>query len=532
MTSGSPPRKTQPRRIAAVLLPRLALECASEDAGAEMQRVVVVAEPTRVPKDATWVLRGIHRIRDATDDLRKQGVHPPQRVLDAQDFAPALDVVIVKERRLSEELQLLAELCLQVSPIVEPVLDGLGDRLLIDLTGLPRSVAESAAALESVCAEAGHQTLIAVSSGRLLSTALTRALQLHAGRRRQSGWTHVDDDRAAAVTRRLPLPSLGMSPELTDALLELGLNVAGDLMQLRQVRLAPRLQTEAQRVLDLLAMHDVAPLSGIAPPDDISEKTDLDFPLHEVEPLLFVTGPLTERICQRLRGRGERALAIDLILHQRPFEPGDPPTQETLSLAFPEPLDDAHAIMRALAVRLEVYVLRSEVHRVQLVSVRASRVPAGQQRMAFLAAEPGQEREVPPQLRALLAELTMELGEGRVGVLRSCSEVLPERMTERWWPASDVSPPDEGDPNDVVDRALGGRFLAAWPWPLHLLPTPVHVRGLRVLRRLPFCRLEGETSDRLPFVRDYQVLVTSDGRRALGIWDAENEELKVQGWFD
>jgi len=510
------------RIIAAAFLPRLALESAAQESALENR--VIVLRPAR----SDWQLRSVQRIVDATDDLRALGVAPPMRLCDAQRFAPALDVTLLDETQLSERLLFLAELCLAASPIVEPGPSG----IFLDLTGIPDDTAVLLARIQAVLADAGHVAAVAASPGRRLSEALARAAYRY---RRQdpSPPLVVEEERADAALARLPISVLGLSPELHESLDELGLHTAQDLRRAQSVGLAPRLREEARAVFDLLSLHDQAPLKPIPHPEQLTEQLELDEGIRYVEPLLFALRPLFQRLCLRLKARRRLLSALEITLRVRPgidSMSADVPwsTREDvgLTLRFPVPLDDEKAVLRAFAARLERSGLPGEVERVILFASGTAERVVGQAVLPFDGVAGASRHEVESRLGALIAELVGELGPTHVGGLRLRASLLPEQMTELVWPGQGTV--TDGDASAIPP----GFFAGGWPWPIRLLSMPMPVGVHEIAKAREFCVLEGVDDRERPFSREYRVLVFKDGRRALGVWDSEVEQVFVQGWFD
>jgi hypothetical protein len=140
-------------------------------------------------------------------------------------------------------------------------------------------------------------------------------------------------------------------------------------------------------------------------------------------------------------------------------------------------------------------------------------------------------------VESLLAELSAELGSDRVGCLVVTDDPRPERMTDLRWPAPPPprppAAPKRRRPRKRAVTVTGGRFLASWPWPLRLLPQPQRLGGgASVVHQALLGVLDGEDAQDALYAREYRLIVFDDGRRALGLWDGELEELWIQGWFD
>lgn len=536
--SSPPSQKRGGRQIAALWLARLPSELLQERTEEPLAQTAIVLDDS-VTRKRAFTPRGVTRIVDCTDDLRAVGVHPPMRTLDAQRYAPAMQVEILRDQEIEARLQALAEMLLRVTPVVEPgrALGPHQNALFLDLTGLWGDVRTHLASAQKLLAEQRHMAKIAVAPGQRLALALAR--DPHGPPLR----VVTAQDRSAAI-ERLPLAALGLDPDLVETLRELGVTTGGALNRLRQKNLAPRLHAEAKTTLALLSGHDTRPLKSISPPDDILEKVLVDFGVRDVEPLLFLARPLADRIIARLQARQEKLGEATIRMRlQRPISEEERFFNIALPLVFPEPIDRASALVQAFAARLNRHGIRDEtgapvpdpeVVELAIEVARSGRIVASQQDAFSLGGAP------PAALRALLGELWAELGEGAVGRLVVENTLLPERMTTLQWTDATPRPLERSPLAAARDQCREGTFMAAWPWPLKLWSTPKRLAQMPErhlsFTESPLALLEGEVerSDgaEIPFRRHYCSLRFSDGRRALAFVDDELEDIWVQGWFD
>lgn len=537
-SSTASPQKRGGRQIAALWLARLPSELLQERAEEPLEQTAIVLDDT-ITKKRPFTPRGVTRLVDCTDDLRKIGVHPPMRTLDAQRYAPAMQVEIVRDQEIEARLQALAEMLLQVTPVVEPgrALGPHQNALFLDLTGLWGDVRNHLQSAQTLLAKHRHVAKIAVAPGQRLALALAR--DPHA----PLVQVVTSQNRSSAIAN-LPLAALGLDPDLVDTLRELGVTTGGALQRLRQKNLAPRLHAEAKTTLALLSGHDTRPLKSISPPDDILEKVLVDFGVRDIEPLLFLARPLADRIMARLSARQEKLGEATIRMRlQRPISEEERFFDIALPLVFPEPIDRPSALVQAFAARLQRHGIRDEsgapvpdpeVVELAIEVARSGRIVASQQDAFSLGGAP------PAALRALLGELWAELGEGAVGRLVVENALLPERMTTLQWTEATGRSLDRPPLVAARDQCRAGTFMAAWPWPLKLWATPVRLAQMPE-RHLSFTQtslallegeVEGPDAGETPFRRHYCVLRFSDGRRALAFVDDELEDIWVQGWFD
>lgn len=530
--------------VAVVALPRLPSEVVTSSTGTTSStqghtgytgmRGVVVDEV-----GASFVLRSVLTLVDAGDEARALGVLPGMRIIDAQVHAPTLALDVVRRSRIDDELRVVAEVLLACAPIVQPFAPATWTKMpmaavALDLTGMARAVDKVLVDVQRACARLGHKAVVAASPGTRLSFALARALARANGQGRSDVSTlYIKPRDVPRALTRLPLESLGLSADLAAQLSALGARSAGDIERLLPRGAVERLGAESKAVLDIVGAR-YAPLRALVPPERIVERMDLDHPLADVEPLMFVLNNLCNRVCMRARGRGLRIAEVSLSLERRRGE------GLLIGVAFPDALLDEKAMLRSLQVRLERTSLGGPIDRVALEVLRLTRRAPRQ-----LSLEPGAAAGVRAEdaLAGLLAEMAQEIGPERVGCLVVTDDALPERMTKLAWPAPPPPParppaPERRRPRNVpalpADAVTsGGRFLAGWPWPLRLLPRPVRMgRDLRVVSREALFVLEGDDRLDQPYARAYQLLAFTDGRRALGLFDEEAEETWLHGWFD
>lgn len=516
------------RRVMSILLPGLVGALATRARGGPLTGTVVVVRPMR----GVFRLRSTHRVVWVSEDLAALGVAPPMRVVDAQRYAPALDVALVDERAVIEETRALAELCLALSPVVEPdpSVDG-GGVIHVDCTGLPRSPRALLEHARAILVAHGQRPALALAPGKVLATALAKAALLFR-RGEDPPLIAVDDAHRAEIVHRLPLVVLPLTPERIADLHALGLETVGDLVRLFAQPIGGRLDDETRALADVLAGHDNTPVKGLVVEDEPREELALEHGIVHLEALGFVLLPLLARLVGRLAARGERLVALELSVFVRPlsFDVDEdraprPATARTFLLSFPEPVDEARALLAAALLRVESALTLGqrddgEIVRVVVAAKAGARVPARQVTFDFVDEPPvvGDDRA----LAGLLAEWVTELGPDRVGRLVPEPALLPERMTR-------LSLSEEDRP---AAKEAAGRFLDGWPWPVRLLREPVVLTGARVVASHAFARLEGDDGSDTPFERAYRVLVLADGRKALAFDDDEEGQTRVQGWFD
>jgi hypothetical protein len=566
--------------IAAAVLPRLAAIAAGVREAPHPTAVVALDDDAG---NGGAAIRPIHRVVDAADSALEKGVAVGQRLIDAQAFFPALRAVAVSARALKEQLDVVAEALLSLSPLVEPVVPRPGIALpffavVVDLTGLPRPRARLLSDIARVLAEQGQPCAVAVSSSRTLSLACARLL---AARPKAFRGRLLDVQAAdpAWLRQTLAIDALDLDDGVVAALRATGVANVQDLVPLVDQGLVPRLGRAAPSVLRVLrllgALRETsppAPLSSfvergssddgdgdsdglvkpLVPTEVVGASRDLEMGVTTLEPLLFVLRPLVEGIVRRLQQRRQRLAELTVALGARKKAP------LVVSMPLASPTVDVAVIVRVLATRLE-RVFSDEARRardddsagerlllhvdgVERLMLVARRTTSADARQLGLSAD--DERGTPEALLHLISELSARHGEGCVGVPVVTRQRLPEAMTALVWPPTKATPlldepqahtPRRRRPRPVVidARTRHGRFAAGWPWPLRLLPWPMTLpfASSDIAHDVPFALLEGD-DDKGPYRRRYRKVTLKDGRCALTLVDDDAGVTLLSGWFE
>jgi len=143
------------------------------------------------------------------------------------------------------------------------------------------------------------------------------------------------------------------------------------------------------------------------------ERGDLDYPLDQLEPLLFLFGRALSDLCGRLRAQSQaaRSVAVRLAL--------DGKTDYQCGLEFPVPLDESRAILKLLQLHLERHAPGAAVtsFRLQIDAVKPHCVQGG----LFLPPTPE-----PDKLQVTLARIAGIVGENKVSTPQLVDSFRPD----------------------------------------------------------------------------------------------------------
>ncbi|WP_437551248.1 DNA polymerase Y family protein [Sorangium sp. So ce367] len=475
------------RRIVAIVLPQLACELVKQRGpvspsgkaplavilgGEEDRRAALAPQPEREAQAPAAVI-------DVVDDeARRYGVRPGQKVVEAAALVAHLAIHRVTFAEIDAALGRVAEVALGLgatasiqlgeqgapragagrasraperaaSEARSPWGDGPYDTVWLDITGASHLVGGEEALLGELgerVAALGHRARLAIADGPRLAQALAR-FGAHADGGGGAEAPIAPPGKGAQAIGPLPVQALPVEREVASFLVRLGVLRVEDLARLPRAQVAARLGPRTADVMELLAGRDPVPLLPFEVPRLLEEEVLFDEPIESAESLLFVLRGMTSRIASRLAARGEAcgrlnvAIAYDRsIARLRLGEREDDGAAALLeddgrgpSLRFhvdmPVPLSDAGDLLRPLKARLERIELAAPAVGVHVIASRIARARRVQLDLS-------RDRSVDPDsLPALLAELSAEIGQERVGILEIADAHRPEARS-RLVPAS------------------------------------------------------------------------------------------------
>lgn len=249
-----------------------------------------------------------------------------------------------------------------------------------------------------------------------------------------------------------PLPIARLSPELeAAAMLERwGLSSIGELAKLPEGEVATRLG-EIGRMLHYAARGiDARPIVPRQPPPVFEEGMDLEWPVVQLEPFLFVANAALDRLAQRLEARGFSCRRIEVTLRLEP----DGFYHRAIDL--PAPTRDVKTMLTLFRLDLEANPPGAPVAGFTFVAHPDK--PRRAQLSLF-----GPPAMAPDKLAATIARIASIVGRDRVGSPRSVDGHLPERFQ-----MAGYVPPA---PPEMRRKPLRGRGLLA----LRVIRPPVEL---------------------------------------------------------
>ncbi len=517
-----------PRRIAAVVLPRLLCELASGRGGAA--RATRGLGVVRVELDVDAGKLTDRAVLDAVDErARRVGLRAGMTIAEARAYLAALEVRAVTQPQVRRALEHVAEVAMAFGPTVSV---GSPDVVWVDLTGaahLAGGEEQVARELSERVGQLDHVARVVISDGPRIAAML--------GRHAVEPATVIAPGQSSRKLHALPVTSLPLDEETSGWLIRVGVLTLGDLAKLPRAQLTSRLGERAPEVLSLVAGHDPEPLTAYEPARVVSEEATWEEPVELQASLVFVLQRLVSRIAARLEGRGEATRALELVLRGdkgiarlRGVEP-----DTRLRVELPAPLSHADDLLRALRARLESAELAAPALSMQLEAQLVTRAPRVQLDLS---------RDVhasPDALPVLLAELSAEIGPDRFGVLAIRSSYRPEARSALVPLAAHASqrrslpnPPCGGAGASLtrllpLPQSLGSGRVA----PGHLVACPA-ASAFEVARVQFDVRLDGvEWWTRTPVDRDYVRVWMTSGSGGTG-WiytDRSTGESWLHGWF-
>lgn len=374
-------------------------------------------------------------------EAERFGVRAKQTIAEASALVSQLTVVKVKRAEVERALGGLAEVALGYGATVALASP---DTVWVDITGSAHLFGGEEALAQDFAErvrELGHRVKIAVSAGPELARALARWSPPSSKSGANGGVTLVPPSSARSAAEELPIQALPLAAEALGYFTRLGLLTLGDLARQPRAALGPRLGKDAARILALCEGQDDTPLVPYQPPRVLEEESTWEDAVSGTEPLGFVLRGLSARLSARLCARGEAAELLDVtLLYDTTIARfrGVPP-QTVLHFKLSQPLHREADLRRIVASRLERLKLEAPSVGMKLTVPRLA--PIVQRQLSLSELLVGDTTRGEEDLPLVVAELSADIGEAQVGVLRLVDAHRPEAQS-----ALAPALPEQGSP--------------------------------------------------------------------------------------
>jgi protein ImuB len=355
------------------------------------------------------------RIRACSPIAERLGIAPGQRVAHARGLCPEMEILSPDPADAQKAEREVLSVLSALSPMLD--VDGRG-AFFLSLEGLQRLVKEErrfAQDVSGVLAQLGLRANVAVADGPFVGWVMAS---------RKEGITCVPSGSEAQHLSSIPVSQLGLSERAMELLTLFGVRTAGALMQLPAGTLARRLGAEGARIERLCRGQVLTALPSEAkvprPPEEVV--LELDVPTEGLEPLLFLTKSLLDRLLGSLAHA--RTALVELTVVARL----DTRVELTHALKPSEPTLDVRALMDLIRLWLESKPFPAPV---TALTLRAARAGAATPRQLGLFQQ--REQEERAALERAVARLASAFGAEAV-VRPSLSDTYRPEARLKWVP--------------------------------------------------------------------------------------------------
>ncbi len=370
--------------------------------------------------------RGIPVVQFASSAALRRGVRVGQTGAAASALVPALVQRPYDEAREVAGLLSVGEALLTFGPSFQrDGVDGLWlDASAAGLFGGPAAWAEQV--LTAVRAH-GFEGLCVVGHERFCTQAVARF--------GDGPQVQCLPPRGGAPLAALPLTALEhgwLGDDETAPLRVLGLTSLGELRGIAPQALLARFGAAGHHAARLCRGEDESSLLPEVLPQALEERVALDWPVEQLEPLLFALKMAVDRLCARLHGRQEVAVRLTAALL---LEHGAP---TAVPLVLARPTSSSKLLVELLRHRLTELTVKDKVAGVHVLVEETSADPGRQLRL-------GDAPAGDVELEVVLARLQSALGPQALFSPVTVAKHRPEEA----WSTTRFQPPDAGRLSDV-----------------------------------------------------------------------------------
>lgn len=217
-----------------------------------------------------------------------------------------------------------------------------------------------------------------------------------------SGISIIPQGDEAKYLANLPVSLLGPPEEIAETLARWGIRTFRDLAALPDIGVAARLGAEGVRLQQLARGECDRPLTLLEAPPRFEEEMELEYPLEQLEPLMFVLSRLLGDVCARLEAHALAAIELRLGLQL------ENTGEHARSIRLPVPMRSSRVFLKLLELDLEKYPPGAPIVRVRIAAEAAK--PRFTQNGLFIPLAPE-----PEKLELTLARIADLVGEKNVG---------------------------------------------------------------------------------------------------------------------
>jgi protein ImuB len=384
------------------------------------------------------------RIIAATRPARRAGIKPGMTLSQARALIPGMTVRGRDRESERAAQEVLLEIAESVSPRVEDADDGV---VYLDITGLEGHFPGDQPERDLMLALMARGEALDLP---LWTAAAASKLAARVAANLPDSPIVVPSSQEAEFLAPLPLDHLSPQIETALTLQRWGLHSIGDLARLPRNEVASRLGAVGRELHQRARGLDGRPLVPRQPQPSFREGMELEWPLVNLEPFLFIARTALERLRQRLRSHGLACAQLDVSLTL------EPEGHYERSVRLPAPTCEVKTLLTIIRLDLE------------------SKPPGAPVTGFALTAHPDAARQAqlslfgpttlsPDKLATTLARLFALLGKDRVGSPRTIDGHRPERFT-----LVEYAPPP---PPKVLQEAPPGHGLLT----IRVLRPPVEL---------------------------------------------------------
>jgi protein ImuB len=368
----------------------------------------------------------------------------------------------------------------------------------------------------------GLEAVAGVASSRFAAHSVARRL---AAQRSDATLEVLTAREEAAALAALPIDLLAPDDVLAARLTRFGIRSVRDLLALPRSSLSQRLGPEALRLAARARGDETEPPLPAPRERRLEEASDLEYPIGQIEPLLFVLRGMLSRLAERLAVCGLAARQLDLELE---LEGG---ARDARRASLSTPTLDLRVWLRVLAIELEAHPPKAPIVGIA-IGTQGSPQRSDQ---LDLFRPPGPS---PGALDRTLAELEALCGSEQVGAPRVADDHRPDAWERGPFELARTSdqPPDDGLASNgfLAVRALRPparaevRVEAGTPVQIRCAVT----RGRIVTVSGPWRTTGGWWSEGERYALDHYDIQVSDGIVARLCFDWVERSWRVDAIYD